>query len=213
MAARSGTTRSRAREACATAAAGGPDAATAVDAVVALARDAAALLRDAKCGAACDALTASVCSGGVSVARAAAARAVATRAAAGAVCARACGDAAASASVGVVANLSPIAYLAVAAKGNELSEEQVRRAANELYAQLSARSHGQSVWLGDAAPPTEILSSWGGEARVAYAAIVTFSGRRLSFYVRGSEMDAIKLRSIQGSRVTIEAIRVAPLLE
>lgn len=105
-----------------------------------------------------------------------------------------------------------VAYLSVAAADNALGEEQVLRAANELYASLSTLAHSTHV-AGANSLPADVFDGWGRETLVAYAAIVTFAGRRLSFYVRGGGVDTVKLRAIKGCSVTAAAVREAALLE
>jgi len=105
-----------------------------------------------------------------------------------------------------------IAYLTVAATDNELNPEQVLRSAKELYSVMSKPVH--SIPIGMPEPlPEEVFSAWGAESRLAFSAIVTFSGRRISFYARRGALSPYKLRNISGCSVTVEAIRAAPLVE
>ena len=105
-----------------------------------------------------------------------------------------------------------IAYLTVAATDNGLNPEQVLRSAKELYPSLSKLSHSTPVGMPEQLPE-DVFAGWGEESRLAFAAIVTFSGRRMSFYARNSALAPYKLRNISGCSVTVEAVRAAPLVE
>lgn len=74
-----------------------------------------------------------------------------------------------------------IAYLTVAAEDNAMSPEQVLRSAKELYSDLSKASHSAPIGM-PSQLPEELFIGWGAESRLAFEAIVTFSGRRMSFY-------------------------------
>ncbi len=105
-----------------------------------------------------------------------------------------------------------VAYLTVAAMDNRKNPEQVLRSAKELYTILSKLSHNTPVRMPEQLPE-EVFAGWGDESRLAFAAIVAFSCRRMSLYERHSALPATKLRNISGRRVTVEAVRAAPLLE
>ena len=61
--------------------------------------------------------------------------------------------------------------------------------------------------------PEELFIGWGAESRLAFEAIVTFSGRRMSFYARRGSTAVTKLRNVSGCRSTVEAVRAASLIE
>ena len=105
-----------------------------------------------------------------------------------------------------------IAYLTVAATDNGKNPEQVLRSAKELYPYLSKLLHSTPVGMPEPLPE-DVFTGWGDESRLAFAAVVTLSGRRMSFYARRVTPPATKLRNISGCRVTVEAVRAAPLLE
>ena len=105
-----------------------------------------------------------------------------------------------------------VAYLTVAAEDNDMRPEQVLRSAKELYADLSKLSHTIPIGMPKQLPE-ELFNGWGAESRVAFEAIVTFTGRRLSFYAYRSTIATTKLRNISGCHATVETIRAASLVE
>ena len=93
-----------------------------------------------------------------------------------------------------------------------LGEDPVLRAARELYASLSSLAHGTAV-DGAAALPAELFAAWGKESLVAYAAVVSFSGRRVAFYGEVKEvLVPLKLRSLRETKATAEAVLASALL-
>ena len=61
--------------------------------------------------------------------------------------------------------------------------------------------------------PEELFNRWGAESHLAFEAIVTFTGRRLSFYTYRSTIATTKLRNISGCHATVKTIRAASLVE
>jgi hypothetical protein len=96
------------------------------------------------------------------------------------------------------------AYMSVAASDNGVGREPVLRAARELYLSLSALAHGTALYSAEGVP-ADIFSGWGQETLVAYAAIVSFSGRRISFNSALKEtLVPLKLRSLREMKATAE---------
>ena len=107
------------------------------------------------------------------------------------------------------------AYVRVAATDNGVPPDDALKEARKLYTSLCSRAHADAP-EGSEGISSVVFDSVGRTALVAYAAIVHYTGRRISLYAdyNGSPRAALplKMRTRHDDKATEDSIRLSPLM-